>query len=356
LNDQLRCIGKEADMAGKGTRSDRATIESVAARAGVSRQTVSNALNAPEKLRAETLQRVLGAIDELGYRPSHAARSLRMQASRVLGYRLQLDTPAGGVHDRFLHALCSAARDRRYDVLAFAARTDDEEIATYEELMRRDSVDGFVLVGTHFVDPRINWLLTRGAEFVAFGRPWGLRRVRHSWVDVDGAAGTEEAVAHLVSLGHRRIGYLGWPDGSGVGDDRRAGWLRAATARRLPVRGLLAVGEDGVATGAALARRLIESGAPPTALVCVSDAMALGAMHWLDDQGIKPGRDVAVVGFDDSPVADLVRPTLTSVRQPLEAVAEKVVEILLEHLAGARTKPARVLIKPALAVRASTAP
>jgi DNA-binding LacI/PurR family transcriptional regulator len=343
-------------VAGKPARSERATIDSVAARAGVSRQTVSNALNAPEKLRGDTLQRVLAAIDELGYRPNHAARSLRTQASRVLGCRLQLDTPTGGVHDRFLHALCSAARDRRYDVLTFAVRNDDEEIATYEELMRRNSVDGFVIVGTHHVDARTTWLLAHGAEFVAFGRPWGLTRARHSWVDIDGAAGTAEAVAHLAELGHRRIGYIGWPDGSGVGDDRRAGWLRAAKARRLPVRGLLAVGEDGVAAGAALARRLLESSNPPTALVCVSDAMALGAMHWLDEHGMKPGRDVAVVGFDDSPVADLVRPTLTSIRQPLEAVAEKVIELLLEHLAGTRTKPARVLIEPALVVRASSAP
>lgn len=341
-------------MTAKAGRGERATVESVAAQAKVSRQTVSNALNAPDRLKRETLERVLAAIDELGYRPNHAARSLRTQASRVLGFRLQLDPPTGGVLDRFLHALCSAAHDRRYDVLTFAVRNDDEEIATYEELMRRDSVDGFILAGTHFVDPRTSWLLTRGAEFVAFGRPWGETRARHSWVDVDGAAGTADAVQHLVDQGHRRIGFVGWPEGSGVGDDRRAGWLRAVKARRLPARGLEALGEDGVAAGATLARRLLESGRPPTALVCVSDAMALGAMHWLDERGIKPGHDVAVVGFDDSPLADLVRPGITSVRQPLEAVAEKVVELLLEHLAGTRTKPSRVLIPPALVVRASS--
>ena len=335
-------------------RSERATVESVAAHAGVSRQTVSNALNAPERLRPETLRKVLAAIDELGYQPNDAARSLRTQATRLLGFRLQIDRPTGAVHDRFLHALCAAARDRRYDVLTFAVHNDDEEIATYDELMRRNSVDAFVLAGTHFVDPRTEWLRSHGAEFVAFGRPWGQTRARHSWVDVDGAAGTADAVAHLAGLGHRRIGFLGWPEGSGVGDDRRAGWLRAVQERRLPVRGLEALGEDGVATGTALAGRLLESGHPPTALVCVSDAMALGALNWLDENGVKPGRDVAVVGFDDSPVAELIRPGLTSVRQPLEAVAEKVIEVLLEHLAGARSRPARVLIPPALVVRGSS--
>jgi DNA-binding LacI/PurR family transcriptional regulator len=338
----------------KQVGDERATVDSVARHAGVSRQTVSNALNAPDRLKPETLERVLAAITELNYRPNHAARSLRTQASRLVGCRLPLDAPTGGIHDRFLHALCSAARDRRYDVLAFAAQNDDEEITTFDELMRRNAVDAFVLAGTHFVDPRAGWLLAHNAEFVAFGRPWGETRARHSWVDVDGAAGTADAVAHLAEQGHRRIGFLGWPDGSGVGADRRAGWLRGLQARRLPVRGLDVVGEDGVAAGAALARRLLESSNPPTALVCVSDAMALGAMHWLDERGIKPGRDVAVVGFDDSPIADLVRPALTSIRQPIEAVALKVIELLLEHLAGTRTRPARVLIPPALVVRASS--
>jgi DNA-binding LacI/PurR family transcriptional regulator len=341
-------------MAARASHGSRATIESVATHAGVSRQTVSNALNAPERLRPETLQRVLGSIDALGYRPHQAARSLRTSASRVLGFRLQLDTGTGGVHDRFLHALCAAARDRRYDVLTFAVRSDDEEIATYDELMRRNSVDGFVLVGTHFVDPRTQWLISHGAEFVAFGRPWGQRRARHSWIDVDGAAGTAAAVEHLAGAGHRRIGFLGWPQGSGVGDDRLSGWAAAVTARRLPMRGLRALGEDGVASGSALARRLLESVNPPTALVCVSDSMALGALQYLDDHGIKAGRDVAVVGFDDSPVAELVRPKLTSIRQPLEAVAEKVVDVLLEHLSGVRTKPMHALLEPALVVRASS--
>jgi DNA-binding LacI/PurR family transcriptional regulator len=343
-------------MATTSARGARATIDAVAACAGVSRQTVSNAVNSPERLRPETLERVRAAIDALGYRPNHAARALRTQASRVLGCRLQLDPPTGGVHDRFLHALCSAARDRNYDVLTFAVRNDDEEIGAYDDLLRRNSIDGFVLQSTHFVDPRTTWLRTHGAAFVAFGRPWGETRARHSWVDVDGAAGSAEAVQHLAAQGHRRIGYLGWPHGSGVGDDRRDGWLREARRLRLPVRGLEALGEDGVAAGAALTARLLGSSNPPTALLCVSDAMALGAMHWLDDNGIKAGRDVAVIGFDDSPVADLVRPGLTSMRQPLEAVAEKVVELLLYHLSGARTRPARVLIPPALVVRASSTP
>ena len=223
-----------------------------------------------------------------------------------------------------------------------------------DDLLRRTAVDAYVIAGTHHVDPRPGWLTARGAPFVAFGRPWGEPAASHSWVDVDGAAGTAAVVEHLIAQGHRRIAFVGWPEGSGVGDDRYAGWLRATAAHRLPTRGLVHRGEDGMATGAALTDRLLDLAQPPTAVVCVSDVMALGALRALDDRGIRPGTQVAVTGFDDSPLATVVRPGLTSVRQPLEAVAEKVIEVLLDHLHGSRTEPAQVLLDPALVVRDSS--
>lgn len=334
----------------------RPTVESVARHARVSRQTVSNALNAPQRVRPDTLSRVLASIDELGYRPNSAARNLRTQSTRLLACRLlpTLQMGTGGVLDRFLHALCDAARDRGYDVLSFAAASDDAELDVLDDLRRRTAVDAYVIAGTHHVDPRPDWLAARGASFVAFGRPWGEVRTSHSWVDVDGAAGMDAVVEHLVALGHRRIAFVGWPEGSGVGDDRFGGWTSAAERHRLPVRGLVRRAEDGVAAGAALTDRLLDLAHPPTAVACVSDVMALGAMRALDDRGLRPGSEVAVTGFDDSPLATVVRPGLTSVRQPLEAVAEKTIELLLEHLHGTRSAPAQVLLDPALVVRDSS--
>jgi DNA-binding LacI/PurR family transcriptional regulator len=161
-------------------------------------------------------------------------------------------------------------------------------------------------------------------------------------------------VEHLVAQGHRRIAFVGWPEGSGVGDDRYAGWLRATAGHRLPTRGLTHRAEDGMAAGAALTDRLLDQTQPPTAVVCVSDVMALGALRVLDDRGLRAGAEVAVTGFDDSPLTTVVRPGLTSVRQPLEAVAERVIELLLEHLHGTRSTPAQVLLDPALVVRDSS--
>ena len=219
----------------------RPTIEVVAKRAGVSRQTVSNAANAPHRLRPETLQKVLGTIDELGYRPSQAARSLRTSATQVIGCRLLPGNYAGtgGVLDRLLHALCDAAREKGYGVLTFSAANDDDEIGVLDDLLRRNAVDGIVLANTHHGDVRPGWLIEQGAHFVAFGRPWGVARSEHSWVDVDGASGTSQAVHHLADLGHSRVGFLGLPQGSGVGDDRFQGWQTAVEALGLPVVGLV---------------------------------------------------------------------------------------------------------------------
>ncbi len=342
--------------AGDVAPSRRPTIGMVADRAGVSRQTVSNAVNAPHRLRPATLAAVTSAIEQLGYRPNQAARSLRTRATRVIGCRLlpSAHNGTGGVLDRLLHALCDSARSNGYDLLTFSAEDDDDEISIYDDLLRRHAIDGFILTNTHHVDARPDWLLARGALFVAFGRPWSRRGAKHSWVDVDGARGTAEAVTHLARLGHRRIAFLGVHEGSGVGDDRLAGWEREAGRLRLATNGLLARAEDGIASGRTLAAQLLESARPPTAFVCVSDAMAIGAMRAIEDRGWRPGHAVSVVGFDDSPVASVIRPGLSSLRQPIEAVANQLVETLLAVLSGEQVRPARLLLPPRLVVRVSS--
>lgn len=354
--DGTLSAGEHETAGGAQPAKKRPTIDMVAKRAGVSRQTVSNAHNAPHRLRPETLRKVLGTIDELGYRPSRPARSLRTRSTQVIGCRLLPANPngTGGVLDRLLHALCDAARSKGYDVLSFSAASDDEEIEVFDDLLRRNAVDGFVLANTHYGDIRPEWLAGEGAHFVAFGRPWGATNPVHSWVDVDGAAGTSEVVRYLAGLGHRRLAFLGVPEGSGTGDDRFEGWRRAVEALGLPSEGLVARAEDGIRSGKALAERLLASPEPPTGFVCVSDAMAVGALRAVEDLGLQAGRDVSVVGFDDSPAASVLRPRLSSVRQPIEAVAQKLVEVLLAEISGSQRHPTRALLAPWVVARESS--
>ena len=335
----------------RGARADEPTIVTVAQAAGVSRQTVSNVLNAPDKVRPETRRRVQEAVERLGYQPSLVARQLRSRRARTLGVRLepQRDGLNGWVLDRFLHAVVEVARLEGYRVLVYAAVDEAEEVRAHEELLGGGQVEGFVLHGTHVDDRRVAWLSERGVPFTLFGRPAADARTSFSWVDVDGAAGTRAATEHLWSLGHRRIGYLGWSDPSGVGDERHRGYRYALANLGVGVedlRGLdVAVGE-GVHSGADGARRLLEQEDPPTALVCASDSLALGALP------LARGAHAAVVGFDDSPVAAAVG--LSSVRQPLGPAAAACVQRLVATAQGDATPPSGALLPPDLVVRASS--
>ncbi|GAA4447835.1 substrate-binding domain-containing protein [Phytohabitans houttuyneae] len=321
--------------------ADKVTIATVAAHANVSRQTVSNVLNTPHLVREETRERVREAIAVLGYRANQAARLMRTGRSHLLAVRIEPthDGINGSVLDRFLHGLTEAAAPAGYRILLYAAADDQAEIATYDDLLATYELDGFVLTSTHHGDVRTSWLAERGVPFVTFGRPWGAQD-SHPWVDVDGAAGTAAATRHLLAAGHRRIGFIGWPEGSGVGDDRRSGWAGAVGREQAHLHRTTV---DGVAEGEAAARDLLSISDPPTALVCASDSLAAGAYAVAP-----PG--VAVAGFDDTPVARVLG--LTSVAQPLAEAAARCVDLLAGVLDGG-TAPRPVLLQPSLVIRQS---
>jgi DNA-binding LacI/PurR family transcriptional regulator len=332
----------------------RVTIVDLANQLGVSRQTISNVLNAPHRVKEETRIRVAKAIEESGYRPNAAARQLRNHVSRNVGMRLQ---PAGNgisgtVLTGFLYGLTEAAHSHGYRVTLYCADSDEEEISRYDELVTEADLDGFILTATSHDDRRAAWLAERGIPFVAFGRPWnsgnGVPEADHSWVDVDGHAGTREATEHLLAAGHRKIGYIGWPDGSGVGGDRRAGWLDAMGEQsgRNEVESLIYSGEDTAASGSSGAARLLSFGA--TAFVCASDSLALGASAYLR-QSSQPALAASVVGFDNTPVAAAVG--LSSVSQPVEEAAAEVMRLLVGHLNSATAAPRHVLLRPRLELR-----
>ncbi len=332
-----------------------ATLADVAERAGVSRQTVSNAINNPDLLRADTLARVQEAIESLGYTPNQAARHLRTRSSRLIGLRLTpaQEFTANMAMDRFVRALVEAARDAGYHVLLFSGGPVAEgevpdPLGGYDDLLRSTAVDAFVVTDTYLGNPQTVELSRRRAPFVAFGRPWDDPDATHPWVDVDGAAGTEAATDHVRAQGHHRIAWLGWEPGSRIGEDRRSGWYRAMTAHGLPTAGLEAAVPDTVDAGREAAAALLGSAAP-TAFVCASDTLAVGALHALAERGVVPGREVAVVGFDDSQVAQVMG--LTSVRQPLEQVALALVGALTDLLAPSGTGVGEVLLAPTLAIR-----
>jgi DNA-binding LacI/PurR family transcriptional regulator len=339
------------------------TILDVALAAGVSRQTVSNVLNSPQIVRPDTRSRVESAISELGYRPHASARRLRTQKSSTIGIRLDpmTDGISGSVHDRFLHELTAQADRLQLRILLFTATDPDDEIQQFKRLRDGADVDSFVLTSTFHGDPRIHWLIENGESFVTFGRPWGtddMNDPQHLWVDVDGYGGLRDATRYLLKQGLRRIGYIGWPSPSGTGDDRRRGWQETMTAEggwgEADLEGFMVATVDSVGNGSDALRTLQARPGGVEAVVCASDALALGAR-------MAGGPEIAVIGFDDTPVAAALG--IASVEQQLDQVAAGVLELLtgihggkMRRDADAASDPRHRLVSPRLVVRDSATP
>ncbi|MCE0486867.1 LacI family DNA-binding transcriptional regulator [Ornithinimicrobium sediminis] len=332
-------------------RRMRTTIMDVARAAGVSRQTVSNAVNNPERVRPDTLTRVLGEIERLDYRPSSAAQTLRHQRAGAVGTELNAvtDTPSD-IALPFLTALTLAAPRHACHLVPFASRESFPMLVGYQDMVRRRLVDAFVLTDTSPGDPRPGWLEAAGIPYASFGRVYDDPGCT-CWADVDGAYGTRMAVAHLVERGYRTVGFLGWPEGSAVGDDRRHGWEQALAAHGLP-QGPHRVAPQLLPEALRAGAALLEDLAPGDAVVCASDVLALGVHEAARARGWRPGRDLGITGFDGSPTARLHG--ITTLVQPLDRIADHLLTLVHDQLAGAPAAAEGALFTPTLTVGDST--
>lgn len=344
-------------MAVESNRARRPSMSDVAQMAGVSQTTVSFILNNTpgNTIPPETRERVWAAVRELDYRPNISARNLRTQSTNLIGYGFDEpgDVTSRPVLDRFLYSAILSLEIAGYHLLTFVAegRTD---VKFYEDLHRRGQVAGFVVANTNDNDPRIAYLIEQRIPFASFGR------ANDAWafpcVDVDGIVGMTNVVHHLTARGHRRIGLITWPEGSKAGSHREAGYLDGLVAAGIvPNPAWIMRGENLVQTGAEGMSALLALPPQerPTAVACVSDIIAVGAMHAAAGAGLTVGRDMAVTGYDDSPLAQFLHPPLTSVRQPIDNVGRELVGLLLGALQGdAPGEP--ILLSPELIIRDSS--
>jgi DNA-binding LacI/PurR family transcriptional regulator len=337
----------------------RVTLKEVAANAGVSYQTVSKVLNRQIQVSKETEERVWQSVHRLGYRPNQLARSLRSQRSKLIGYSWEPSPPdqANPILDQFLTSMAESAETAGYHLLTFTHHYGDGWVESYGNLIGTNRVDAFVLSSVEYNDRRILFLQEQGFPFVAFGRSnpdWIF-----PWVDVDGAAGIQAVVEHLTGLGHRRIAALAWPEGSRVGQNRLDGYLAGLHAAGIEAStDWILRGEGRYAFGFEAAEHLLQwpQDQRPTALVAFNDAMAIGAMHAIQRRGFEVGVDFAVTGFDDSPVVQYLTPPLTTVRQPIWEIGQRLMATLLDQLDGSGPVECCHLLTPRLIVRESSMP
>ncbi len=323
-----------------------ATIKQVAEVAGVRPATVSYVMNRTGSVSVATRERVLAAAAALNYAPSHLARSLQRKGSRTLGLVLPA-TPADEPIGAMLSGLADGAAGVGYDLL-LASRTHDEA-AAYADFHRSGRVEGVVILGVQQEDARVTAARRLGIPYVCAGRPAD----GSPFVAIDAESGTVEALAHLIVLGHERIGLLTPPLELALAAEQDSGY-RAALAEagiafdeQLIVEGGLTEGEGYLA-----ATELLTLPEPPTAVLAGSAALAFGTVHAAHDAGMQIGRDLALIVFDDPPSAAHVAPPLTAVRQPTVEVGRELARLLVAVIEG-REQPREVLLPTQLIVRQS---
>lgn len=327
------------------------SIKDVAKQAGVSATTVSLVLNDKGNISKETRDRVMQAVTELNYTRNVLGRSLRSQRSHIIGYaRGSQLNEYNPVMDGFLSSIAKASEQLGRHILLFHVDHSDV-VAPYQDLIKSGRVDGFILSYTEHNDPRFHYLHNAGVPFVAFGRSDTEMDGFTNWVDVDGASGIYTAVQHLVEQGHKHIGFVGWPVGSTSGDDRYAGFQQALEENGLRVHDEWVIRtENAVESGREVAHYLLQMHERPTAVIAVSDFIAIGLLQVFT----QAGAHLAVIGFDNTPWAEFITPTLTSVNQPIIQVVNLLVEMLIRQLEDEDAAPEHHILIPELVIRQSS--
>ena len=332
------------------------TIHEVAKRAGVSTATVSRVMSGPKQaVSPETRERVLRVVATLGYEPNAAAKNLRtLKSGKILVTVPDISNPFFSL---ILQGIEEAAVREGYSVLLGDTQHDAKREERYALMLRKKEADGLVFLG-HRLPKEAARLVNdtvRGCAPIVNGCEFSPRLGVPS-VHIDNAKAAYEAMDHLYSLGHRRIGVVTGPLVSPLSRDRLHGTM--LRARAAGARNTLCVmhGDFSIESGADACDRLIEKPDRPTAVFCFNDEMAIGAIEAAARRGVHVPDDLSVVGFDDIRFARYLRPPLTTIAQPMREIGEGCVRLLLEILRGNTIAPVSVTLAHQLVIRSSTAP
>jgi LacI family transcriptional regulator len=327
-------------------------IKDVAQDAGVSVGTVSNAINRPDLVAPETRERVVAAIERLGYVRSEAARSLRAGTSRIIG-QLVLDM----ANPFFAEVAAGAARaavTAGLRVMLCNSDNDPAEEAAYLSLFAEQRVRGVLLTPADPSGADLGVLRRHEIPFVLVDRVTS----DGCSVSVDDVAGGRMAGAHLVQTGHQLIAYVSGPMSFAQCRDRRDGALAAITAHGLPADALALIEADrmDVASGREAGRALVLLARRPTAVFCANDLLALGVLQALYAAGVSVPEEMAIIGYDDIEFAGAAAVPLSSVRQPSAEMGQMAAGLLVEEITAApgQHRHRRVVLEPELVVREST--
>jgi len=332
----------------------RACSRDVARHAGVSQATVSHVINGrddgKQRVSPETRQRVLRAIEELGYQPNAAARALRTQRTQLIG----LLTPdlSNPFYPILAQAVQEVLRAHGFELLISNSLGDAVLERRFLQTLIQRGVDGAIVVAWHFEREDVERVLQAGIGLVSVSGDFGHPGV--SLVVSRDHRGAKQAVSYLVRKGHRRIAHIAGDQATPPGRLRLESYRSAVTGAGLPLDpDLIVYGDFTRSSATPLTRQLMAHDEPPSAIFAANDTMAVDAHLALYELGYRVPEDVAIVGYDDTTEAQLVRPQLTTVRQPVAKMGHAAAELLLERIADPAAEARRIIFDPELIVRGS---
>ncbi|MEU3621193.1 LacI family transcriptional regulator [Amycolatopsis coloradensis] len=322
-----------------------ATINDVAARAGVSTATVSRTLNGKSTVDPVLAARVQAAAAELGYHPNGLARNLRRQETAVLALIIS------DVENPFFTAIARGVEDiaqtAGYSVVLCNADDNEEKERRYIDVALQERVAGVVLSPTGRAT-NVDRLTQRGTPVVAVDRP--LLENTGDQVLVDTRLAARDATRHLLDGGYRRVACVSGPSGVRTADDRLAGYTDAVGAGHALTRRA----EFRAEGGRLAALSLLDEPEPPDALLVGNSTMAIGVLEALAARGLRSGQDVGIVSFDDAPWTTLIDPPLTVVAQPANEVGKVAAELLLARIGDSTRRATTTTLQARLIVRRSS--
>jgi DNA-binding LacI/PurR family transcriptional regulator len=365
---RTRETGRSAAGAAEPAKPRKHTLRDVAAEAGVSIGTASNAFNRPDLISEGLRDRVFEAAARLGYGgPDPAARRLRIGRAGALGLVFTDRLPYAFDDEAavlFLRGVANALENSGAGLLLIPTSPTREEGS---RVVRGAAVDGFIIFSTPTGDPRLEAALTRGLPTITVDEPLD---VPTPFIGIDDRGGAAAAGRHLVELGHRRVAVVSFPDFARPDDtlpfdvprERLAGYREALGEAFDPDLVLTAHSNDQN-TGRRLLTELLEHDPMPTAVLAMSDALAAGVLRAAVEAGLRVPEDLSVVGYDGVPLGELTEPPLTTVAQPTERKGELAAQALLRALDnGAEEEPSRggdpprTILPTELIVRGTTGP
>jgi LacI family transcriptional regulator len=339
----------------------RATIDDVAKLAGVSIKTVSRVVNREPNVRESTREKVERAIAELNYRPNLSARNLASLRSHLIGLIYDdpgaYEIPSAGYVISLQQGVLRACGAADYELLIHPCNYRDKQIgAELKELIEQARPDGIVLAAPLSNMPKIvNAIAATNTPFVKLSPGEGNGR-QYTVVTNDREV-CAEMVSYLASLGHERIGYITGHTSHKAIENRFLGYRDGLQQNGLAFsEELVAAGDNSFGSGEICANKLLALSDPPTAIFAANDDMAAGVIRAADKLGIDVPGQLSVAGFDDISLARQIYPTLTTIRQPLSAMAERACLALIENLREGSELHGTDIVPATLMIRESTGP